>query len=921
MKKLVAILWVFAASAACAFAVDFGEFKNASMRDKPWCYWWWVNGHVDKETITADLEAMKEVGFGGCLQFDARGYWEDSNHLLYPKPACEFMDAYWREHFKHAVSEADRLGLEFSANLSSCAGRLKGPWYEGKNSPKRLICKITPLESGKLNSLMLLNPDREFYWNISTYLVKYDGDAILKPTDWLNGGDGLYSMGVSGGRLESDKDVSKNRTALEFKDVTKKIDSNNVIDVDIPEGKWALVQFVCTTMDGHDNDVDVLDKSAVSAFYNRMAGALKSDLGGLFGKALTHFYSVSWEGAVPSWTLGLEERFDAEAGYSLEDWMPVLAGFTVKSKADSDKFMTDFRRVRNSMFKTNFYRAMIDLAHRDGLLWHSESGGPWWRKPQIFGEADQLDFLGINDMPQGEFWVNPYGKPGRYMNKPIANAAHIYGRNLVAIEAFTHMEMHWSMYPALLKPFVDQMFCDGANRVIWHTFTCSPEKFGKPGIEYFAGTHVNRNVTWHKQAAPFLEYIARCQYMLRQGMPVVDFCVYTGDVPYQHWGQWKDRAGEKSTVKIPRGYSYDILNNDVLINGAEFENGKLVLPGGMAYKALIVDLDSQLVSPEALEKILELKDAGLPVICGGTPPTGAAGLGEDSELVKELGRRLWENPITLESFIKNSKLVPDFGGDAFDAVHRSAGGAEIYFIAGDGKINAEFRASGVPEIWDAVSGERYSPSSWSASENGTSVVLDLPKNGSAFVVIKKAGDGVPKNWQPADSKNIEGKWKVEFADNLPEPKTVDLDRLVSWTELEDFDLKHYSGTATYSKSIFIPKVEGKIFLDLGEVSAVAEVFVNGKKCGTAWTYPMAVEITNALKDGENDIKIKVTNTWVNRLIGDAHLEPSKRVTKSNMALYKGKRTRTVYSGFASGDELQKSGLFGPVCLKTYKPSR
>lgn len=84
---------------------------------------------------------------------------------------------------------------------------------------------------------------------------------------------------------------------------------------------------------------------------------------------------------------------------------------------------------------------------------------------------------------------------------------------------------------------------------------------------------------------------------------------------------------------------------------------------------------------------------------------------------------------------------------------------------------------------------------------------------------------------------------------------------------------------------------------------------------------MAVEITNALKDGENDIKIKVTNTWVNRLIGDAHLEPSKRVTKSNMALYKGKRTRTVYSGFASGDELQKSGLFGPVCLKTYKPSR
>ena len=186
------------------------------------------------------------------------------------------------------------------------------------------------------------------------------------------------------------------------------------------------------------------------------------------------------------------------------------------------------------------------------------------------------------------------------------------------------------------------------------------------------------------------------------------------------------------------------------------------------------------------------------------------------------------------------------------------------------------------------------------------------------MVIKKEGKAAAKNPRCVGSQNIDGSWQVEFADNLSSPKTVSFDKLISWTELEDFDLKHYSGTATYSKKIFVPKAEGKIFLDLGEVAAVAEVFVNGKNCGIAWTYPMCVEITGAVKEGENDIKIKVTNTWVNRLIGDAHLEPSKRVTKSNMALYKGKRTRTVYSGFASGDELQKSGLFGPVSIKTFK---
>ena len=113
-----------------------------------------------------------------------------------------------------------------------------------------------------------------------------------------------------------------------------------------------------------------------------------------------------------------------------------------------------------------------------------------------------MAFWGRNDMPQGEFWWPGSPIVGRGNARLVAMAAHIYGRPLVSIEAFTHMQPHWSAYPATLKPGADAAFCDGINRFVWHTFSASPPEFGKPGIVYFAGTHLNPNVTWWEQRRP-----------------------------------------------------------------------------------------------------------------------------------------------------------------------------------------------------------------------------------------------------------------------------------------------------------------------------------------------------------------------------------------------------------------------------------
>lgn len=889
------------------------EFKSPPNGVRPWCYWWWVNGHMDRETASNDLAGMKDLGFGGFLLFDARGYWEDSRHLLYPKPKCEFMDEAWRENFAFAMEEASRLGLEASANLSNCAGRFKGPWKVGADAPKRLVCKITPLKPGKAGLSAEKPADRKHFWDIGRFAVRYDGRKFAEGGGWLNAGDGLYSMEATSGKRTDSAGVTELRNALEV------IDISGANEWEVPaNGQWADVRFAYTTFDGHDYDVDVLDSEAVARHYGRMAKTLKKDLGGLFGKTLTHFYTMSWEGAVPTWSPNFAADFKKFAGYGIKKWMPVLAGFRIGGAEASDKFMTDFRRARNETFRANYYENLAALARADGIGWHSESGGPWVRAAPVFGEADQLEFLSDNDMPQGEFWVGTQfggeeGRCGRYLVKPIANTANIYGKDRAAVEAFTHMNRHWSSYPALLKITADSAFADGANMMIWHTYTASPKEFGKPGIEYFAGTHINGNVTWHKMAAPFIEYLARCQYMLTRGKSVSDFCIYTGDTPYQHWGEWKDRPHKNSALKIPAGLSYDIVNNDVLLKRAKVENGRLSLGAGKTYSALIVDLESPLVSAKALEKILELKKAGLPVAAAGRRPTGVAGLGESSEKAAGLGKELFASASAPEEIFAALKPA---AATKFAYAHRRAGDADIYFLTGSGRDRIVFANGGTPTVWNPLDGSITEPERFGKTADGrTEVELDLGERGAAFVVF--GADAKPEGKAPgaaSEIAEIKTPWEVRFEGGMGAPEKAVFEKLTPWNESSDDGIKYFSGTAAYKNSFKLPKgLDGKrLSIGLGKVRVAAQVFVNGQYCGTAWTPPFEVDISKAAKAGENSLEIRVANTWENRLIGDAALPEGQRFTKSNMRLYKGKRTNTVYSGFASEEKLSESGLLGPV---------
>jgi hypothetical protein len=135
---------------------------------------------------------------------------------------------------------------------------------------------------------------------------------------------------------------------------------------------------------------------------------------------------------------------------------------------------------------------------------------------------------------------------------------------------------------------------------------------------------------------------------------------------------------------------------------------------------------------------------------------------------------------------------------------------------------------------------------------------------------------------------------------------VVFDELVSWPKHPEAGIRYYSGTATYAKTLHLPasrlrSVDGLV-LDLGDLSHMAEVRLNGKSFGVLWCKPFRVAITEAVRSGDNVLEIEVVNNWRNRLVGDAALPPDQR------------RTRTNITKVTKDTPLETSGLLGPVRL-------
>ncbi|RYD17102.1 MAG: glycoside hydrolase, partial [Verrucomicrobiaceae bacterium] len=340
---------------------------------------------------------------------------------------------------------------------------------------------------------------------------------------------------------------------------------------------------VSTSSDGWKGlALDPLDAAAFHRYWDTVVEPILAAGGGHVGKSLKYLHTDSWELDTFNWTPTLPDEFRKRRGYDLIPWLPCLTGNVIVSRDLSQRFLADFRKTLADLAIDNHYRPFLQRAAKHNLGIHPEAGGPHYTN------IDAQRTLGFTTIPTSEFWAEAKSHrttdTTRFFVKQPASAAHTYARPLVAAEGFTTVGPHWqeTLWDNL-KPSFDMACTEGLNLLIWHAFVCSPEKMGIPGQQYFAGTHLNPNVTWWNQSAPFFTYLNRCQHMLQQGTFRADALVYYGD----HTPNFS-QSRSSDPAKLGPGYDYDVINEEAILTRLSVRNNLLTIENGPTYRLLTI---------------------------------------------------------------------------------------------------------------------------------------------------------------------------------------------------------------------------------------------------------------------------------------------------------------------------------------------
>ncbi len=671
-------------------------------------------------------------------------------------------------------------------------------------------------------------------------------------------------------------------------------------------------------------EVDKYDAGAVRHYIETYLAKYEATTGPeLFGRhGLRSLVADSTEVGASNWTPRFVEQFQKLRGYDPRPWLPALVGVIVGSRSRSDAFLYDFRRTFADLVATEHYGTIAQVGHEKGLFVYEESleaGRPCL--------GDDLEMRRFADIPMGALWTWPRSDTGPRQAlqadiKGASSVAHIYGQNMAAAESMTaNKELLYREGPADLKRVVDLEFALGINRIVIHTSPHQPRDDRKPGLTLKTyGQAFTRHETWAGMAKPWVDYLARSSFLLQQGRDAADVAYFYGEdgsptVLFQY----------VLVADAPRRHAFDYLPPDALLNLASVENGVLALPGGARYKALFLSGSSRRMTLPVLRKLVALTEAGLSII--GQAPVDSPSLADNPVEFAQLVQRLWPSGAStqvgkgrvvatkdVDAGLDMLKIPPDFdyraaSGDASILFcHRLLPDGDIYFLSNrrnrPERVQARFRVTGrQPELWKADSGTG-SPLSYRVEGDHTVVDLDLLPEDAVFVVFRKkttlAARTVPTK-QLADLSEIGGPWTVTFEAGRGAPAGAQFDRLTPLQENGQPGIRYFSGVATYATRFTASRGKGKILIDLGTVGDIAEVHVNGQVAGIAWKPPYRVDITKAIRAGENSLEVRVANLWQNRLIGDLQPGATKIGFVSNET-------------FTADTPLRAAGLIGPVKL-------
>jgi hypothetical protein len=727
-------------------------FSDPPISAHPQTWWHWMNGNVTKEGITADLEAMHRVGI-----VEANIITVASD--IPPGPVPVMSPAFF-DDVQFAAKEADRLDMTLC--MDNCPGWSSsgGPWIKPQQSMMMVVSSETQVTGGSQLTLSLAQPPAkcDFYRDIAvlafptpagslrienlTRQAVYDADG----PDPLRVIEQMRQPFAPDSVVHSDKMV----------DLSSSMKPNGALAWSAPPGKWTIMRIGYTTT-GITNhpappeatglECDKLSRAGLDASWNGMMQPIIDRLGPLAPKVLVHCLIDSYETGGQNWTPLMADEFRKRRGYDIRKFLPVFQGYVVDSPAISERFLWDLRRTVSDLFAENYFGYFTELCHQHGMKSMVEP---------YTGPFDSMQCGAGLDIPMAEFWA---GTQGDISVQMASSVGHVYGQQIIAAESFTGAPEHgsWKEDPYSLKQLGDLAFSEGTNRFVFHRYAHQPWMNRFPGMTMGQwGINLDRTNTWFALSQPWMTYISRCQFLLQRGRYAADVVYYSGES-----SPVVDRLNDPA---LPKGYACDAINTDALLNLADVQDGRLVLPDGASYHLLILPASDPAMTPDLLQKIHDFVNKGLHVVVGARPDHSPSLTDYPAcdDRVTQLVNDLWGNcdgKTVTEHALGKGKLIwgkslndvltsfaipPDMEFDPSAPLlflHRTTADADWYFVANhcDKPLQTQvtFRVSGKqPEFWWPDSGVVQKVPVFSETGQRITVPLALDPAGSVFVVFR-----------------------------------------------------------------------------------------------------------------------------------------------------------------------------------------
>jgi hypothetical protein len=943
---------------AMRFDFDPARFARPGLEFGPMTRWWWPGADVDQTEIDRELAMFAENGFAGVeIQPFTMGLNPGADSDERARVMSWDGEAFY-ETLRKTLATAAEHGLIVDLNNGS-GWPTGGPQIALEDNFRTLLFRENAVSTGAV-SLELEPPDPP----LSAYVALAMAGTFGGEPRGVHFQDAAELAAVVAARVVKDERSGRlwsmtDQVALDpasAVDLTANVEGRT-LSWTAPEGDWKVISF-WSLPDGEppallaNRDqgfvVDHFAADKVRANYDYLLGS-RTGLTPYFGKPLRAIFNDSYEfKAERHFAAGFFEEFQRRRGYDIRPWLPaqmkpgynnMLAHILYPHAKPDFVFSDEDWRLRydydltlSDLLVSRFLDTSAEWMSRRGLQ----------HRTQAYGMAmDVIAAGGAAHIPETEqlYW----GGSEAFL-KGVASGAWLHNRPVVTAESVVYMNRAYMSTPRKIKISVDKAFTGGVNQVIYHgtAYRYHTPDFGEIGWFPWSSPHApfvgfstdlrESNPFW-KFVPKLNEYIARSQYALRSGRPSVDVLLYYPFLGFlmndeelnpeellprgEFVGVESPAAPltlpftpgpaerEKSPTQAWLAQVWETINtleelgvtwawvNDASLREAAFEGGRWRIRGN-EFQALILP-HVPFVQAETAQSLRALADAGAPVAIIGEAPgrqpsfrdyeardraVAAAFEGMPAErLAGARGLHGWS-----ESIARPIRYAQPYR--QMRQIQRAmADGSRLAFLRGKSADWTEIRLEIDPAMRTAA---------WLNPEDGAMGALSdsaysLPPYGSVIVYASPGSTKPPA----ASPKSNEGAIVATLAD-------WDV-QLGDWRDVPEM---RYAAEGVYRTTVDIPEIEAgaRYVLDLGEVSATAEVSVNGAPAGDAIYAPYLVDVTAQLQGGGNAIEVRVTAPALNPLIGraeqgDAHYKQ-----------FEGKQ----------GD-LLPAGLMGPVRLKAVSP--